>query len=192
MIKHLGITLALYQGLSKAQIYRCLEISMTRFSAIIYDITNGYVKGDVGMDMIRSRLNIVTLLVLFFTTFSAQAGDVKRVIFLPNELLASTFTGEEKLYLAGFVSNVERAEGEDVFLKVTDGHATITVKYSGVLPDLIIKGVPAMFDGWWQSRTFMATSVLLIAPKGCASYLSPEAQAELISLGFYQCSLAGS
>lgn len=141
--------------------------------------------------MIRSRLNIVTLLVLVFHTFSAQAGDVKRFIFLPNELLANTFTADEKLRLAGFVSNIER-QGETVSLKVTDGYTRITVEYDGALPDLMTKGVPAMFTGTLQSGTFVATEILIISPEGCANYLPPVAQAELVSLGFQECSLAGS
>ena len=141
--------------------------------------------------MIRSRLNIVTLLVLIITTFSAQAGGVKRFIFLPNELLANTFTADEKLRLAGYVSNIER-QGETVSLKVTDGYATITVNYDGVEPDLMTKGVPAMFTGTLQSGTFVATEILIISPELCAINLPPIAQAELVSLGFHECSLAGT
>lgn len=142
--------------------------------------------------MMRSRFKIVTLLMIFFVTGSVQASDVFRFIFLPNELLANKFSADEKLYLAGFVSSIEREEGAGMSLDVTDGHATIKVKYVGVLPDLINEGAPAMFSGTLHSNTFTTTEILLISPETCEEYLPPKAQAELVSLGFYECASAGS
>lgn len=143
--------------------------------------------------MMRSKLLMVVLFKLLFIPLSAQADNVRRSIFLPNEILLNTFTVDERLILAGFVSNIEIQEsGFGVSLDVTDGHATVLVKYNGLLPDLMTTGMPGVFIGSVQSGMFVASTILLISREWCAKNLPPEAQAELVSLGFHECSFAGS
>jgi cytochrome c-type biogenesis protein CcmE len=143
--------------------------------------------------MLRSNLNIFTLLSLLFITSSVQANDVLRYIFLPNEVLVNAFKADEKLYLAGFVSDIKREEnGVSAELNVTDSHANITVKYDGILPDLMTEGVAGMFTGYLNAEVFVTNEIVVISPETCADYVHPTLQAELVSLGFHECSPAGS
>ena len=49
---------------------------------------------------------------------------------------------------------------DDASYAITDGNGTVTVAFTGVLPDLFREGQGIVAEGYWRAGTFEATEVL--------------------------------
>jgi len=80
----------------------------------------------------------------------------------PSEILAEKPGPERLLRIGGLVADgsVERGRGETVRFDVTDGASTVTVAYTGVLPDLFREGQGVVAEGRMQDGRFVASEVL--------------------------------
>lgn len=80
----------------------------------------------------------------------------------PSELAEKAEAGQ-RLRLGGLVAegSLERDDDGAVRFDVTDGSATVTVRYEGLLPDLFREGQGVVAEGvWTPGQMFQATRVL--------------------------------
>ena len=80
----------------------------------------------------------------------------------PSQLAEEPPTANERFRLGGLVEegSVERGSGEEIRFLVTDGGASQTVAFSGILPDLFREGQGVIATGSMQDGVFVATEVL--------------------------------
>lgn len=80
----------------------------------------------------------------------------------PSEVLAAPQRPDQLLRLGGLVAegSLERGRGETVIFDVTDGGATVTVAYTGILPDLFREGQGVVAEGYFREGRFDALEVL--------------------------------
>ncbi len=80
----------------------------------------------------------------------------------PSELAEKAEAGQ-RIRLGGLVAegSLQRDEDGAVRFDVTDGGATVTVRYEGLLPDLFREGQGVVAEGVWNpGQMFQATRVL--------------------------------
>lgn len=103
----------------------------------------------------------------------------------PTEVLASPPGPDEVFRIGGLVveGSVLRGEGTEVGFAVTDTNATVTVRYTGILPDLFAEGQGMVALGRMEGDTFVATEVLA---KHDETYMPKEVVDALKEQGVYQ------
>jgi cytochrome c-type biogenesis protein CcmE len=92
----------------------------------------------------------------------------------PTEVLAGKAPKDKAFRLGGMVvdGSLERQDdGLTVHFGVTDNEKTVTVAYTGILPDLFKEGTGVVTQGKMVGGMFMATEVLA---KHDENYMSPE------------------
>ena len=91
----------------------------------------------------------------------------------------------EVFRLGGLVAegSIIRGQGETVSFAVTDGGATVSVRYTGVLPDLFGEGEGAVMLGQMEGDTFVASEVLA---KHDETYMPAEVIDALKEQGVYK------
>ena len=79
----------------------------------------------------------------------------------------------EVFRLGGLVETgtLQRGASETVSFKVTDGGASVPVRFAGVLPDLFAEGQGMIGTGAMEGDTFVATEILA---KHDENYMPPE------------------
>jgi cytochrome c-type biogenesis protein CcmE len=83
--------------------------------------------------------------------------------FSPTELQAKPTEPDRRIRIGGLVEDgsVERGPADaEVRFNVTDGNATLTVRYIGILPDLFREGQGIVAQGRLDGRVFQADEVL--------------------------------
>ena len=105
--------------------------------------------------------------------------------FSPTELLAEERRPDRLLRLGGLVADgsVVRGESEEVRFDVTDGNATVSVRYTGVLPDLFREGQGVVTEGYYRQDGFEAFEVLA---KHDENYVPKEVADALKEQGHWQ------
>ena len=79
----------------------------------------------------------------------------------PSEALARELGPERRFRLGGLVeSGSVGKEGVTVTFKITDGAASVPVRFTGILPDLFREGQGVVAEGRLVSGTFEARNVL--------------------------------
>lgn len=80
----------------------------------------------------------------------------------PTELLENPPQPSQRLRVGGLVADgsVARGQGETVSFDVTDGGGVITVRFTGVLPDLFREGQGIIAEGRLENGVFLAEEVL--------------------------------
>ena len=103
----------------------------------------------------------------------------------PTEVLASPPEPGEMFRIGGLVveGSVVRGEGTEVGFAVTDTNATVTVRYTGILPDLFAEGQGMVALGRMEGEVFQATEVLA---KHDETYMPKEVVDALKAQGVYQ------
>jgi len=103
----------------------------------------------------------------------------------PSELVAEPPSPTQRLRIGGLVAagSVVRGAGETVSFDVTDGAATVTVSYTGVLPDLFREGQGVVAEGRLAEGTFHAEEVLA---KHDENYMPREVADALKKQGVWQ------
>ena len=91
----------------------------------------------------------------------------------------------EVFRLGGLVETgtLQRGASETVSFKVTDGGASIPVRFTGVLPDLFAEGQGMIGTGSMQGDTFVATQILA---KHDEKYMPREVIDSLKEQGVYE------
>lgn len=88
-----------------------------------------------------------------------------KIVFFrsPAEVVQLNMQPGARFRLGGLVENnsVEKAEGQKVSFRVTDGARSITVRHIGILPDLFREGQGVVCEGTLQADgSFVADTVL--------------------------------
>ena len=111
--------------------------------------------------------------------------------FSPTELIAEEHRPDRLLRLGGLVADgsVVRGTSEEVRFDVTDGNATVTVRYTGVLPDLFREGQGVVTEGYYRGDGFEAVEVLA---KHDENYVPKEVADALKKQGHWQGTGDGS
>jgi cytochrome c-type biogenesis protein CcmE len=103
----------------------------------------------------------------------------------PSELVEAPPPPEQRLRVGGLVAegSVRRGQGETVWFDVTDGAGTITVAFTGVLPDLFREGQGIVAEGRMEDGSFRAEEVLA---KHDENYMPREVAAALKEQGHFR------
>lgn len=80
----------------------------------------------------------------------------------PSEVAANPPSERELFRIGGLVEegSITRGEGTEVSFRVTDGGASIPVRYTGILPDLFGEGEGMVGQGRYVNGTFEAVEIL--------------------------------
>jgi len=89
-------------------------------------------------------------------------GDAIDVFRSPSELRTEPPAADDTIRIGGLVADgsVIRGAGETVHFDVTDGGETVTVAFTGILPDLFREGQGIIARGTFDGMTFTADEVL--------------------------------
>jgi len=93
--------------------------------------------------------------------------------YSPSELKAKQLEPDQRLRLGGLVEedSMEQIAGGTVLFRVTDTANVITVRYTGILPDLFREGQGVIAEGRLKGGEFVADEVLA---KHDENYMPPE------------------
>jgi cytochrome c-type biogenesis protein CcmE len=82
--------------------------------------------------------------------------------FSPTELLAESRSPDQLLRVGGLVvtGTLVRGESKTATFDITDTNGTVSVSYTGVLPDLFAEGQGVVAEGYLRNGSFQATEVL--------------------------------
>ncbi|MEK6540842.1 MAG: cytochrome c maturation protein CcmE [Pseudomonadota bacterium] len=90
--------------------------------------------------------------------------DQAAYFYTPSEARAATITPGDAVRLGGMVqrdSIVRAADGVTISFRMTDGRATVPVRFTGIAPDLFAEGSGAVADGRFESGgVFVADRIL--------------------------------
>ena len=93
--------------------------------------------------------------------FGFLAQDAIAFFKSPTELVAASHRPDQLLRVGGLVvEGSSRTAGPTHRFDITDGNGTVTVAFTGVLPDLFREGQGIVAEGYWRGGTFEATEVL--------------------------------
>ncbi len=109
--------------------------------------------------LIGAGLAIVTAAVALVMT---ALDDSLTFFYGPSELVEKTVAPQQRLRLGGLVEpgTVQRV-GETVRFVVTDGGATMPVRYTGVLPDLFREGQGVVAEGRLSPEGYFVADTIL-------------------------------
>lgn len=137
----------------------------------------------------QRRIQVIVLAMLALGLSSALIGYAMRdgINFFraPSQMTENPPRAGEVFRLGGLVAegSLQRGQGETVSFAVTDGGATVPVRYTGVLPDLFGEGEGAVMLGSMEGDTFVATEVLA---KHDETYMPAEVIDALKEQGVYK------
>lgn len=83
--------------------------------------------------------------------------------YTPAEAQAATIDPGDSVRLGGMVergSIVRAADGVTITFRLTDGSASVPVRYTGIVPDLFAEGSGAVADGRFVDGTMIADRIL--------------------------------
>ena len=103
----------------------------------------------------------------------------------PSQIVSEPPAAGEVFRLGGLVEEgtLVRGQGEDITFKVTDGGASVPVRFTGVLPDLFGEGKGMVGTGEMQGDTFVAREILA---KHDENYMPKEVTEALKDQGVYR------
>ncbi|WP_421997127.1 cytochrome c maturation protein CcmE [Roseovarius confluentis] len=103
----------------------------------------------------------------------------------PSQVMAEPPAPSEMFRIGGLVEEgtLVRGEGETVSFSVTDGGASVPVRYTGVLPDLFGENEGMVGLGRYEDGVFTATEILA---KHDEEYMPKEVVDALKEQGVYQ------
>lgn len=103
----------------------------------------------------------------------------------PSQMAENPPAAGEVFRLGGLVETgtLTRGAGETITFKVTDGGASVPVRFAGVLPDLFAEGQGMIGTGAMEGDTFVATEILA---KHDENYMPREVIDSLKEQGVYE------
>ncbi|SIS67234.1 cytochrome c maturation protein CcmE [Phaeovulum vinaykumarii] len=130
-------------------------------------------------------------LVLSFALIFYAMGDGINFYRSPSEIAAEPPPPTETFRIGGLVEqgSLVRGQGETVSFRVTDGGATVPVRFTGVLPDLFGENQGMIGTGKLVDGTFIASEILA---KHDEDYMPREVIDSLKEQGLYKEPPAGS
>ena len=137
----------------------------------------------------QRRIQIVALAAVALIGATALVGYAMRdgINFFrsPTQVLEDPPSAAETFRIGGLVveGSIQRGEGTEVAFAVTDTNATVSVRYTGVLPDLFSEGEGMVALGRMEGETFVATEVLA---KHDETYMPKEVVDALKEQGVYK------
>lgn len=106
---------------------------------------------------------------------SLALKDQAAFFYTPAEAKAATITPGDAARLGGMVeagSIVRLPDGVSITFRLTDGQASVPVRYTGIVPDLFAEGQGAVADGRFTADgTFIADEILA---KHDENYMPPQ------------------
>ena len=112
----------------------------------------------------RIQIILLSFLALFVATGLIGYGfrDGINLYRSPSEFVDNPPRDGEVFRLGGMVEpgTLERGQGKTIRFVVTDGGASVTVHYTGLLPDLFSEGEGMIGTGSMQDDVFVATEIL--------------------------------
>ena len=112
------------------------------------------------------RIQIIILAFVSLTVATGLIGYAMRdgINFFksPSQVIAEPPAPNEVFRIGGLVEEgtLVRGQGEIVTFNVTDGGASVSVAFTGVLPDLFGEGQGMVGTGSYINNTFQATEIL--------------------------------
>lgn len=135
------------------------------------------------------RIQVIAVAALALAVSTAMIGYAMRdgINFFrsPVQVMDTPPAPGEVFRLGGLVEagTLVRGAGETVAFRVTDGAASIPVRFTGVLPDLFKEGQGMVGTGSMEGETFIATEILA---KHDENYMPREVMDALKEQGVYQ------
>jgi cytochrome c-type biogenesis protein CcmE len=132
---------------------------------------------------LAGALGVATVAIVLLVT---ALGDNVLYFYSPSEAKARGVPAGRAINLGGLVEkgSVQRPGGLETRFKVTDGEATVTVKYMRDLPDLFREGQGVVVTGAFrEDGGFDASSVLA---KHDENYMPPEVARALKDKGVWK------
>ncbi|KTD40710.1 cytochrome c maturation protein CcmE [Legionella parisiensis] len=137
--------------------------------------------------MIPARRRKIMILVFTLSILSIAAALVLYALrqnislfYTPTQAVAGEAPQHHNIRMGGMVekgSIIRSKKGLDVVFKITDYNQTITVKYTGILPDLFREGQGIVAEGQLLDNQYFRASQVLA--KHDANYMPPEVKAAL-------------
>lgn len=137
----------------------------------------------------QRRIQVVSLLMIVLVLCVGLIGYAMRdgINFFrsPSQVMAEPPAPSEVFRIGGLVEDgtLRRGEGETVTFSVTDGGASVPVRYTGVLPDLFGENEGMVGLGSYEDGVFTATEILA---KHDEEYMPKEVVDALKEQGVYQ------
>jgi len=122
----------------------------------------------------------LTFVLVALALLASAAGLVlsafeENIVFFmsPTDIAQGKVTDGKRFRLGGLVEegSVDRSGGETVKFRVTDTAETVSVSYTGILPDLFREGQGVVAEGRLSGNVFVADEVLA---KHDENYMPPE------------------
>lgn len=122
----------------------------------------------------------LTFVIIALALLASAAGLVlsafeENIVFFmsPTDIAQGKVTDGKRFRLGGLVEegSVDRSGGETVKFRVTDTAETVSVSYTGILPDLFREGQGVVAEGRLSGNVFVADEVLA---KHDENYMPPE------------------
>jgi len=135
------------------------------------------------------RIQVILITVLALVVATGLIGFAMRdgINFFraPSQILAEPPKPGEVFRLGGLVEagTLVRGQGEAITFKVTDGGASVPVRFTGVLPDLFGEGKGMVGTGSMEGDTFVAQEILA---KHDENYMPKEVTEALKEQGVYR------
>lgn len=132
------------------------------------------------MHPVRKQRLIMVILIVIFSSIAIglivyALRENLNLFYPPSKIVSGEVPKNVRIRGGGCVKpgSVQRSDQNlDVKFVITDGAADVTVKYSGILPDLFAEGEAAVINGKINDRgEFEATEVLA---KHDENYIPPE------------------
>lgn len=143
----------------------------------------------------QRRVQIVALAIVLLTGASGLIGyglrDGINFFRTPSEVAAEPPPEAEVFRIGGLVEEgtLVRGQGETITFNVTDGGASVPVRYTGVLPDLFGEGEGMVGTGSLVEGVFVATEILA---RHDETYMPAEVIEALEEQGVYRPEPSGS
>jgi cytochrome c-type biogenesis protein CcmE len=137
----------------------------------------------------QRRIQIILVAVVALAASTALIGygmrDGINFFRAPSQMADNPPRLGEVFRLGGLVEagSLVRGQGEVVTFRVTDGGASVPVRYTGVLPDLFDEGQGAVALGMMEGDVFVASEVLA---KHDETYMPAEVIDALKAQGVYK------
>lgn len=137
----------------------------------------------------KRRIQILIVAALALAGSTAMIGYAMRdginYFRAPSQLVSEPPRPGEVFRLGGLVEQgtLERGQGETVRFRVTDGGASVAVRYTGVLPDLFGEGEGMVGTGRMEGDIFVASEILA---KHDENYMPKEVIDALKEQGVYE------
>ncbi len=112
------------------------------------------------------RIQVITVAAVALALSTALIGYAMRdgINFFrsPSQVLAETPSPNEVFRIGGLVEagSIQRGQSDTVSFRVTDGAASVEVRYRGILPDLFTENEGTVSTGRFVNGVFQAQEVL--------------------------------